>query len=191
MDRFRCRWNPLQQPRLFCPWGNWIGRSAGRRWESSSSRQWERGCTGEGQSQKTSVQRTVAPATIVIGIPTTTPFHPLSNVIATFFHSGVTIPSVPRKKQAIALDTSATSSERSITLSLIEDVDMEELIVDLMKTKVSPSAYRRIQEFLNKVCVPFYYFIHSLYEIEYLFFILFSMHFFSSWSGPYSSRHQA
>ena len=68
---------------------------------------------------------------------------------------------MPRKRKAVALDTSLTSSERSSSLSLIENVDMGELIEDLMKTKVLPPIYCCIQEFLPKVCaiLLFYPFI--------------------------------
>ena len=43
---------------------------------------------------------------------------------------------VQRKRKAVAPDTCATSSKKSSTLSLIEMKDMEDLIDDLMKTKV-------------------------------------------------------
>ena len=70
---------------------------------------------------------------------------------------------MPRKRKAVAPNTFSTSSEKSSSLSLIENVDMEELIEDLMRTKVPPPAYRRIQEFLTKVNPTFSYFsIHSI-----------------------------
>ena len=106
---------------------------------------------------KASVQRT--PATSVVRSPTA----PSWDHVPALSHSGVTIPSVPRKKKAVAPDTSATSSEKSSFFSLIENVDMKELIKDLMRSKVPPPAYRRIQEFLTKVCATFYCFsVHSL-----------------------------
>ena len=114
---------------------------------------------------KASVQRTVAPATTVVGSPFATPSAPTLAPVAAPSHSGATIPSVPRKRKAVAPDTSATSSERSSSLSLIENVDMEELIEDLIKTKVPPPAYRRIQEFLTKVCIPFFCFFHSFNSV--------------------------
>ena len=46
---------------------------------------------------------------------------------------------------------------------------MGELIEDLMKTKVPPLAYHHIEEFLTKVCIPFFCFLHSYYRIQYLF----------------------
>jgi hypothetical protein len=104
---------------------------------------------------KASVQRTVAPTTTVVGSPSATPSAPPSDPVPAPSHSDATIPSVPRKRKAVAPDTSATSSERSSSLSLIENVDMGELVEDLMKTKVPPPAYRRIQDFLIKVCVSF------------------------------------
>ena len=97
----------------------------------------------------------------MVGSPTATPSAPVPDPIAAPSHSGATIPSVPRKRKAVAPDTSATSSERSSSLSLIENVDMGELIEDLMKMKVPPPTYRRIQEFLTKVCMSFTFFIHS------------------------------
>jgi hypothetical protein len=110
---------------------------------------------------KSSVHRNVAPATTVVGSPTGTPSAALANPVVAPSNSGVTIPSVPRKRKAVAPDTSATSSDMSSCLSLIENVDMGELIEDLMKTKVPPPAYRRIQDFLTKVCVHSYCFILS------------------------------
>jgi hypothetical protein len=105
----------------------------------------------------------------VVGSPTATPSAPPPNHVAAPSHSGATIPSMPRKRKVVALDTSATSSERSSSLSLIENVNMGELIEDLMKTKVSPPAYRRIQDFLTKVCMSFYCFSLSFIVIEHLF----------------------
>ena len=93
---------------------------------------------------KASVQHTVAPATTVVGSPTATPSAPAPDAVAAPAHSGATNPSVPRKRKVIAPDTSATSSEKSSSLSLIENVDMEDLIEDLMKSKIQPPAYRRI-----------------------------------------------
>jgi hypothetical protein len=110
---------------------------------------------------KASIQRNVLPATTVVGSPTNTPSAVLANPVVAPSHSSVTIPSVPRKRKVVAHDTSATSSEMSSSLSLIENVDMGELIEDLMKTKVPPPAYRRIQDFLTKVCVHSYCFILS------------------------------
>ena len=115
---------------------------------------------------KPSVQRNVVPATTVIGSPTKTPSAALANPVVAPSHSGVTIPSVPRKRKAVAPDTSATSSEISSTLSLIENVDMAELIEELRNTKVPPPAYRRIQDFLIKVCVLLFCFFLSFNVFE-------------------------
>ena len=93
---------------------------------------------------KASVQRTTDPTTTVVGSPSTTLSAIAPDIDHAPSHSGVTVPSVPRKRKAVAPDTSATSSEKSSSLSLIENVDMEELIEDLMQTKVPPLAYRRI-----------------------------------------------
>ena len=112
-------------------------------------------------STKASVQGT--PTTTVVESPTATPSAPSWDHVPAPFHSGVTIPSVPRKRKAVAPDTSATSLEKSSSLYLIENIDIGELIEDLMRSKVPPPAYRRIQEFLTKVCVTFYcIFVHSL-----------------------------
>ena len=100
---------------------------------------------------KASVPRVVPPATTVVGSPSAIPSAAAPDPIPDPSHSGATIPSVPRKRKAVAPDTSATSSERSSSLSLIENVDMVDLIENIMKTKVTPPAYRRIQDFLAKV----------------------------------------
>jgi len=71
----------------------------------------------------------------VVGSPTATPFAALANPVVAPSHSGTTIPSVPRKRKAVALDTLAISSEMSSSLSLIEIMDMGEFNEDLMKTK--------------------------------------------------------
>ena len=73
---------------------------------------------------KACVQGTIAPATTVLGGPTATHSAPAPELVPTPSHSGATIPSVSRKRKAIAPDTSATSSKRSSNLSLIENVDM-------------------------------------------------------------------
>jgi hypothetical protein len=108
-----------------------------------------------------SVQCTVVPSNTVVGSPSAIPSAPPPDIVAARSHSGATIPSMPRKRKVIAPDTSVTSSEKSSSISLIENVDMGELIEDLMKTKIPPPTYRRIQDFLIKVCVPFYIFMHS------------------------------
>jgi hypothetical protein len=117
---------------------------------------------------KASVQRIVAPATTVVGSPTATPSAPVLNHVAAPSQSGTTIPLVPRRRKVLAPDTSANSSERPSILLLIENVDMEELIEDLMKTKVPPPAYHRIQDFLTKVCISFSCFIHYFHASPHL-----------------------
>jgi hypothetical protein len=101
----------------------------------------------------------------VVGSPTATPYALVPDPIAVPSHSGATIPSVARKRKVVAPDTSATLSERSSSLSLIENVDMGELIKDHMKMKVPPPAYRRIQDFLTKVCMSISCFIHSFFGV--------------------------
>ena len=140
---------------------------------------------------KASIQRTVVSATTMVGSPTATPSGHVSDLIAVSSHSGAIIPFMPRKRKVLAPDTSVTSSKRSSSISVIENVDMEELIEDLMKTKVPPPTYRYIQEFLTKVSILFFCLLHSFYEIEHLFFLIFSRFLFSSWSRPYLSKQQA
>ena len=121
---------------------------------------------------KASIQCTPTPAPTLVGGPTATLSAPLPNHVPALSHSGAAIPSVPRKRKAMAPDTSTTSFERSCSLCLIEIVDMGEFIEDLMKTKVPPPAYCRIQDFLTKVCVSFHLFLHSFHEVHHLFFSL-------------------
>ena len=102
---------------------------------------------------KASVQRSAAPDTTVVGSPTATPSAIAPDLVPAPSQSALTLPSVPRKRKAVAPDTSATSLEKSSSHVLIENVDMGELIEDFMRTKVQPPAYRRIQEFLTKVSV--------------------------------------
>ena len=83
------------------------------------------------------------------------------------------ISSVPRKRKVVAPDTFVTSSKRISNVFLIKNVDIRELIEDLMKIKVPPPAYRRIQEFLTKICLSFSCFIHSFHGFEHMFFLNF------------------
>jgi len=114
---------------------------------------------------KASVPHTPVPEKTVVGSPSATPSAIAPDLVPTPSHSGVTLPSVPRKRKALAPDTSATSSEKSSSLSLIENVDMGELIEELMRTKVPPPAYRRIQEFLTKVSATIFFFLIRLQEL--------------------------
>ena len=59
---------------------------------------------------KASVQRTAAPTTTVVGSPSATPSAIAPDLVLAPSHSGMTLPSVPRKRKAVAPDTSATSS---------------------------------------------------------------------------------
>jgi hypothetical protein len=112
---------------------------------------------------KPSTQHAPAPATTVVGSLSATPSAIPDDLIPAPSHSGVTLPSVPRKRKAVAPDTSANSSEKSSSPSLIENADMGELIENLMRIKVPAPAYRRIQEFLIKVTATFFsLFIHGI-----------------------------
>ena len=68
---------------------------------------------------KASIQRIVVPTTTIVGSPTPTPSPLAPDHVAAPSHSSATIPLVLRKKKAIVLDTSVTSSKRPFTLSLI------------------------------------------------------------------------
>ena len=122
-------------------------------------------------NSKASVQRTPTLVTTVVDSPTATS----SAVAPDLLHSDVALPSVPRKKKAVAPDTSTTSSEKSSSLFLIENVDMEELIEDLMKTKIQPPAYRCIQEFITKVFSVLLLYFFLSYTSTIIFFILFEI----------------
>ena len=129
---------------------------------------------------KAFVQCFVAPSTTVVESPNPTPSAPPPDLVAAPSHSEATIPSVPCKRKVVAPDTSATLSVRSYTLSLIENVDMGVLIEDFMKTNVPPPAYRRIQDFLTKVCMSFSCLINSFLCVLpslclLVFFVFFSM----------------
>ena len=78
-------------------------------------------------------------------------------------HSGTSLLSLPRKRKAALLDTTATSSDSPNTLSLIENVDMVQLMLDSDVAGGPLPPYTRIQEFIAKVCLltfvnsPFYF----------------------------------
>ena len=80
----------------------------------------------------------------MVGSPTAIPYAPAPDDVPAPSYSGTTNPSVPRKRKAIAPATSTTSPERSSSLSLIKNVDMEELFEELMKTKIQPTAASKI-----------------------------------------------
>lgn len=65
--------------------------------------------------------------------------------------SGASLPIVPRKRKALAPDTSATSSGAPSTLLLLENVDMVQEF-EVMETKGEKSAaFIRIEDFIKKV----------------------------------------
>ena len=80
--------------------------------------------------------------------PSLAPFITLSasraQIIATPSHSGTYLFSLPRKRKAALLDTSATSSESPTTLALIENVDMVQLMLDSELAGGTLPAYTRI-----------------------------------------------
>ena len=100
---------------------------------------------------KASIQRTPVLATTVVGSATATPSAPSQDHFPAPSHNGIIIPSVPCKRKVVVPVTSATSSEKLSSLSLIENVDMGDLIEDLMWSKVPPPDCRGIQKFLIKV----------------------------------------
>jgi hypothetical protein len=85
--------------------------------------------------------------------PSITPSASRPPTIATPSHSGTSLLSLPRKRKAALLDTTATSSEAPKTLSLIENVDMVQLMLDSEVAGGPLPAYSRIQEFIAKVCI--------------------------------------
>ena len=110
----------------------------------------------------------VAPSVAPSGTPSA--FRPQS--IATPSHSGTSLLSLPRKRKAALLDTSATSSESPNTLALIENVDMVQLMLDSELAGGPLPAYTRIQEFIAKVCMfPFVIFQASFLLVCLFFFL--------------------
>jgi hypothetical protein len=123
---------------------------------------------------KALIQCTVAPATTIVGSPTAILYAPTLNHVVASSHSGTTILTMPRKKKVVISDTAATSLDMPSIFSLIENVDMGKLIEDLMKTKISSPAYRRLQKFLTKVCVSFFCF--SIHFMEFNTYFLYTSH---------------
>jgi hypothetical protein len=85
--------------------------------------------------------------------PSPAPSASRPQTIDTPSHSGTTFLSLPRKRKAALLDTTATSYESPNTLSLIENVDMVQLMLDSEVAGGPLPAYTRIQEFIAKVCI--------------------------------------
>ena len=97
----------------------------------------------------------VAPSPAPSAAPSITPSASRPQPIATPSHSGTSLLSLPRKRKAAVLETSATSSDLPTTLSFIENVDMVQLMLDCDLAGGPLPAYTRIQEFIAKVCVFF------------------------------------
>jgi hypothetical protein len=125
-----------------------------------------------------SVAPSLAPSVTPSLAPSVTPsaFRPQS--LETPSHSGTSFLSLPRKRKAALLDTSATSSDAPNTLSLIENVDMVQLMLDSEVAGGPLPAYTRIQEFIAKVCLlsfvnsQFYFiifvsFLHSCFLMKF------------------------
>ena len=72
----------------------------------------------------------------MVGSPTASPFAPTLDPVDVHSQSSTTISSMSRKNNNVTSDTSPTSLEWSSSISLIENVDIEELNEDLIKTKV-------------------------------------------------------
>ena len=87
--------------------------------------------------------------------PSITPSASRPQAIATPSDSNTSLLSLPRKRKAALLETSATSSDSPSTFSLIENVDMVQLMLDCDLEGGPLPAYTRIQEFIAKVCVFF------------------------------------
>ena len=86
-------------------------------------------------------------------VPSDTPSTFGSQSIIIHSHSGTSLLSLPRKRKAALLDTSATCSESPSTLALIENVDMVQLMLDSELAGGPFPAYTRIQEFIANVCI--------------------------------------
>lgn len=96
-------------------------------------------------------QTSALPSATGVGSPSIAP----TMLLPDFSQSEGTVPGVLlRKKKTILPDASVTSSESFTVSTLIENVDMAELIETFTATKVHDPRYTRIQEFLTKVC-PF------------------------------------
>jgi hypothetical protein len=122
---------------------------------------------------KVFAQHIDAPATTVVVNLTATPIAPAPDPLAAPFHSGATIPSVPRKRMVVVLDTSATSSERSSSASLIKNMDMGEFIIDLMKTKVQPPSLSPHIIIINQgSCVDLLFYLFIPQNLTFVFFSL-------------------
>ena len=119
-----------------------------------------------------SLAPSVPPSVAPSGTPSA--FRPQSN--ATPSHSGTSLLSLPRKRKAALLDTSATSSESPTTLALIENVDMVQLMLDSDIAGSPLPAYTRIQEFIAKVCMFSFGIDLTPFLLDCFFFLL---HFFS------------
>ena len=83
--------------------------------------------------------------------PSITPSASRPQTNATPSHSGTSLLSLPRKRKAALLDTTATSSDSPNTISLIENVDMVQLMLDSEVAGGPLPAYTHIQEFIAKV----------------------------------------
>ena len=98
----------------------------------------------------------VAPSAVPSGTPSAFP----PQTIPTSSHSGSFLFSLPRKRKAALLDTTATSLELPTTLALIENVDMVQLMLDSEIARGPLPTYTHIQEFIAKVCFfPFVKFL--------------------------------
>ena len=106
--------------------------------------------------------------------------------------SNISIPFMPRKRKAVALDTSATSSEIPRTLCLIENVDMG----SSFRISWSPRFPLQLTAAFKNSLPRFVWcmFVFSIHSIEFhtSFFIYISLKVCcTGWSGPYSTQGQA
>ena len=115
-----------------------------------------------------SLAPSVPPSVAPSGTPSA--FPPQSN--ATPSQSGTSLLSLPRKRKAALLDTSATSSESPTTLALIENVDMVQLMLDSEIAGSPVPAYTRIQEFIAKVCMFSFAIDHTPFRLDCFLFLL-------------------
>jgi hypothetical protein len=102
---------------------------------------------------KAAAMASAAPAATFVGSPS----FPLALHALAPSHNTATVPSLSRKRKAFAAATSATSSKTVSTYSLIENVDIRVLMDHYTKTNSHQAAYLRIEEFLVKVEVHFFF----------------------------------
>ena len=107
-------------------------------------------------ASNSATQTSALPTATGVGSPSIAP----TMLVPDFSQMEGTVPiALLWKKKIVLPDGSVTSSESFSVSTLIENVDMAELIETYTATKVHDPRYTRIQEFLTKVC---HFTCHSL-----------------------------